>query len=402
MQVKKILLAFVIMLTIVSIANAVEYNATINSVLDIPDSSLTFQPIHRVIIEFTQDNITIIELTRHTSETCDNYYILLNSTGELLDNDVNANQRANLTYNFLKNTYYVIGINGSSGNCDFYYEDPNPDLPWNTETVTWQTAFDSASWVTNSFSHFVNLTTYQELPAAPGTNGTSDYINVITRTPSDITIETPFNFYNISMTYEYFNTSNITADSEVMNYTVLSDVSTCVEFDNGTCEIQNNSEQTINATFIEENGNNSRNVTYYLNENQYAPHTENFNILQAGNSHENITLSSAAADDYYFDYIQNFTEGTGNYTIMYEIAMVTSQDDLTRIYVANSSYVEGSNPVDDANVEEVCNFLNATSYNHTHALADISHNICRIDVVDGFIGDVRVTNTLAFATRPIN
>jgi len=205
------------------------------------------------------------------------------------------------------------------------------------------------------------------------------YIVFISQVPSDIQTTTLFN-QTLNITYEYFNITNMS--NPFLNYSVVSPVSSCIHFLNGTCTINNNTYIGLNYS-LNVTGNNTINYTGVLTENNVYPTTENFNLFTQSN-YVNITLTNA--NQYLIDEIQNVSNIT-RYGI-YE-APVTSTG-ILRVYYYNSSYDLLSNVATNPNAVEISNLVNLLTCNHYHLNNSICHNTFPYGVINGKIGSVQV------------
>jgi len=211
-------------------------------------------------------------------------------------------------------------------------------------------------------------------------------INLLSRTPADITTSTPFTYPNITLNYQYFNTTNLSLPYS-LNYTVTSSLSGCVQYQNGSCILISSSQRIAYPQAISlNNSNQSVNVSYSMTENDVFPYTQNFNILNNTYTYANISLTGT--NDYHKESFYNLST-TANYTLIVETSLNTTG--LAKIYLANSSYGETINPATNTNVYDLCNILSTQPYNHTHNNGVIGHYLCAVNVVNGKVGNVQLT-----------
>lgn len=239
-----------------------------------------------------------------------------------------------------------------------------------------------------------NDTSYYPFSTATPATVPEDEIKFLDSVPADITSQTPFSYDNITFTYYYFNTSNLT-DPYELNASVVSQVSSCINYLNGSCSLLNNTWVKFSPTSITNNSNQSSNVTYTLDEHDLFTHDENFDVLGETTLYETSFLTmDTSNDDWHAEQFLNVST-KDNYTIYLEVPIET--DGLVNVYLANDTAdFEQSEPQNQPGVVDICSITSDTTSNHSHTYNGTSYNhtVCRTEVVDGKIGTVPITSEM--------
>jgi hypothetical protein len=215
----------------------------------------------------------------------------------------------------------------------------------------------------------------------PPANATIEFFS---QQPADINSATPFIYDFVNITYNYTNTSQITP-AYLLNYSTVSHHFDCIHYDNGTCELENNS-FTTKTFFGNVTTGESALISFNLTENEIFPINENFETLEYDGELNNVSLTGS--NHYLSNGFLNLTApDDDNLTVIYEVPLLTTG--IAVIYYYNDSYDFSSSPATNSNVAVACTLSNVPTYNHTHDNG-IGHNLCYTLFTNGEIGGVGV------------
>lgn len=216
---------------------------------------------------------------------------------------------------------------------------------------------------------------------------TTDKITFLSQTPSDITAISLFSTPYINITYSY-NTTLLNASTVELFSGVRSNVLSCLQFINGTCNSYNTTYTSISSS-SNISGNGFNNYSFSIRENDAYSYVSNLvGSVFMNNVHSNYTSNNVN------NMISVRFTNVSNATQFNIFEVMSTSSGIGKVYACNESYNFISVITTNNNCQEIGYVSN--SYNHVHN-ANSSHNLVPYSIVNGRLSNgVRVTSTMYY------
>ena len=214
---------------------------------------------------------------------------------------------------------------------------------------------------------------------APLSTGTMTFLN---QTPSDINTVNVLSLGQMNATFSYTNTTSI------QNFSIYYHAGL-----NGSCWVYYNKTCQSGTGFSISNNSvhNPSNVTYILSDNEIYPASYLMDeVVMEDTDHQNYTLPSEK--DMILATFYNISPSK-SYSFIEDMPQTSSGTGSLEHYYCNSSYSITSKVTTSTNCELFYTLASGTEFNHTHKSGKSKHVNIPFSIINGSVGDVKVSPT---------